>query len=32
MWSIMPNIFNLLENFVDIIDNKIWSDYRAKIS
>ena len=22
MWSIMLNIFNLLENFVDIIDNK----------
>ena len=22
MWSIMSNIFNLLENFVDIIDNK----------
>ena len=22
MWSIMSNTFNLLENFVDIIDNK----------
>ena len=22
MWSVMSNIFNLLENFVDIINNK----------